>query len=191
MSIHWISHGLPCRPTTRADAYGLFSKTAGEMPPLQDREIERFSQFKTARDLVDAQAKGELPALGPNPIGMDWFYDIGGMMISCAPNAFLHDWAFDLTWEEANGKVFCCGMIVAESMPEFFARLRVESDIWIRLLDADLQNYCQTQTRNPRAIARMWQTLPETMPPRLIEYLDHLRAARMPPTVENREDLVQ
>jgi DNA-directed RNA polymerase subunit N (RpoN/RPB10) len=186
MSIHWINHGLPCRPTNRAEAYGIFSKTAGEMPPLQDREIERFSQFKNAHDLADAQEKGELPALGPNPVGMEWVYSIRGMMISCAPNLIMHDWAFDLSWSEANGKVFCCGMVVGESLPEFLARLRVESDIWTRLLDAGIQDYCQAQTRNPLAIARMWQKLPETMPPRLIEYLDHLRAARMPPSAANR-----
>lgn len=180
MSLHWIGHGLPCRPTSRAEAYGLFACKAGELPPLQDREIERFSQFASVADLAAAQISDTLPSIGPYPVGMEWVPNIA------ASDAFLYDPAYDLIWSEKNGTVYCCGLVVAHSLPEFFARLMVESDIWRRLLDSDIQDFCQAQTRNPRAIDRMWQSLPLTMPPRLIEYLEWLRAARQSAYIRTR-----
>ena len=169
MSNHWINHGLPFRPSGMA--YGIFSKTAGGMPPLEDSEIEKFARFKTARDLADAQESKEMPFLGPNPVGMEWTFDIRGMMISCAPNLFVHDWAYDLSWSEANGKVFCCGMVVAESLPEFLARLRIENDIWWSLAQNDDADLCTARTMEPEAAPRFWARLERYMPPRSIAYL--------------------
>lgn len=152
MSIHWVGHGLPFRTTRNPQAYGLFSRTAGEMPPLTPEEIAAFETFKNARVLAEAQEKGELPPLGPNPVGMEWCISIRAFMVSCAPRLFMYDFSYDLTWEEANGRVSCAGMCVAETMPEFFARLKVESDVWRELLEADITDLCYGAAGEPKDV---------------------------------------
>ena len=171
MSNHWIYHGLPFRPCVAGIPYGIFSKTAGGMPPLEDSEIELFARFKTARDLADAQESHKLPTLGHSRDGMQWTSDIRGMMISCAPNLFMHDWDYDLSWSEANGKVFCCGMVVAESMPEFLARLRIESGIWWALADNDDADLCTMRTLQLQDAPRFWVKIRGYMEPRMFAYL--------------------
>lgn len=141
MANTWIWHWLPFRPSNTV--YSRFSYDY--LPKVDCSEYERY---RTAEDV-----KSNPPAMGPNPLYIEWRFDLPGM--------FVCDVANDIHWSvDKYGRVVIPGQlvphVVARTLPEFLTRASMESSIWWAVVSNDMEKLARCEGTDPELL---WDAL--------------------------------